>query len=175
MGINLSALRATKFGQYATDRCRVDGDCLLWAQSKNADGYACMRTRLYGVDLMHRAMFKAFRGAIKHRLANRLACGNRHCVNPWHWDDIPNGKIISNQYKRGQRGPAIALRALAQAAHTNRAVCKGSLEKADQARSMHAAGASMQEVAKHFGIAKATAQRWVSGKAWAPVASPFAI
>ena len=50
----------------------------------------------------------------------------------------------------------------------------GNPDKAAQARAMREAGITNQKIADHFGISKATAQRWSSGAAYRPV-TPWAI
>jgi hypothetical protein len=171
--MNLDDLRQTEAGIYVTDRCRIDGDCLLWAQAKNKDGYGCLRTERFGAGLAHRALWTAVKGKIKHRLANKLCCGHRHCVNPDHWQDIRGAEVISRQYKRGVRGPKSKLRATGQAGHSARPNNKGSREKALEAKALYRSGMPAIEIAEHFGISKSAAHRWVAGKAWAPLSSPF--
>lgn len=172
----IMVVRSTEFGRWLIDRCRLDGDCWRWLGSVNNYGYPQINTGRFGRGQPVRMLVEQQRGDPLNRSRERLrnTCGMRACCNPAHWQVVPPGRVIAEQYRQGLRGSPARLYASAIKAHAHRAASVGSHARAAEARALRAAGRTSREIAAHFGISVTTAKRWASGQAWRE-SSPFRV
>lgn len=74
--------------------------CWLWTGARDAHGYGRVRVG-ERVDLVHRVVFRAFRGPIDAGLVLLHACDNPPCCNPEH---LTPGTPRQNAEDRSRKG-----------------------------------------------------------------------
>lgn len=84
-----------------------DSLCWSWDGSKNDAGYGQFMWKTGGSPRRaHRISYEYLRGPLSDRLVMDHDCRNRHCVNPWHLEEVTDKVNIS----RGNAPSAVRMR-----------------------------------------------------------------
>lgn len=142
----------TKFVEGAPD------ECWEWQGTRDAvGGYGMIRTKTGSLGA-HRLAYQLAYGPILPGLAVCHSCDNRLCVNPNH---LFLGTAGDNMRDRTAKGRA------AKGEQNGRA--KLTAPQVRAIRELHAAGASLNSLAKRFGVGRPTITGIVRGTKWVHV------
>lgn len=108
--------------------------------------------------LAHRLAYALHYGVDPDGLCVCHTCDNRRCVNPEH---LFLGSHADNMYDMRVKGRR---KGIGSGAANGRAVL--TMEKARTIRAMRAAGRSLKELAKRFGVGISTVSRVCKGESW---------
>lgn len=152
--------------KYVVDK---DTGCWVWTAHRTPSGYGQIfvrnRTRAgapsrrgHGVRA-HRVAWEMFRGEIPDGMVVCHRCDNPPCVNP---DHLFLGTHADNQRDKDQKGRVARGIANARAKLNDQAVV--------DIRNRHAAGASKQSIARHYGVTPRVVFLVLTGQTWRHVA-----
>ena len=129
--------------------------CWLWTASKDAKGYARFSTggRKGKSHSAHRTAYELWVGQIPDNLVVRHKCKNKDCVNPEH---LETGTQVDNEADKVRDGTTNRGERCGTAKLTNEQV-------ADIRRRVGQKGV---ELAKEFGVSKATISQILSATTW---------
>lgn len=129
--------------------------CWLWTASKDGKGYARFSTggRKGKSHSAHRTAYELWVGQIPDNLVVRHKCKNKDCVNPEH---LETGTQVDNEADKVRDGTTNRGERCGTAKLTNEQV-------ADIRRRVGQKGV---ELAKEFGVSKATISQILSATTW---------
>ena len=142
-------------------KARKGEACWLWTGAQSSDKYGC-----FGLDgrtvAAHRVAWMLTNGPIPSGLLVCHSCDNPRCVNP---DHLWLGTNADNARDRDQKGRCRA-RGLPGDRSTNH---KLTSDRVTEIRRLVESGEQQKDVAKRFGVHKATVNDLVLRKTWASV------
>jgi hypothetical protein len=146
--------------QYILDRSLEIGDCWIWQQSTDKNGYGC--ACFNGVYLgAHRLSFMAFVGEIPSGIKVLHTCDIPSCVRPQHLFLGSHQDNMDDMVKKGRSAKGV---------HMNTGSAHGSaVLTEDQVlliRKLCEEGRSQNSVEREFGLSKGLVNKIVRRKLW---------
>lgn len=146
---------------------RVDqaGDCWVWTGSKTPHGYGTVRwsgDRLYS----HRLAYTLANGPIPDGMFVCHRCDNPPCVRPDHLWLGTNADNIADRHQKGRTRTSPPF-------GENASTSKLRAVEVIALREAHAAGATLEALARRYGVHHNTVQAIVVGKNWRSVGGPI--
>lgn len=151
---------------YIRDRCRVDGDCLLWMGAVNQRGTPVFRMKCCGTRDPRRVYWEASGRELKHgHVFLKPACDER-CLEPAHQHHVTRRRSAQIAAKQGRMscGAAHAL-AIRNAIRSKPHVIL-SEEIAAKLRERYAEIGNAAQVAREFGYSHSLVHRVVRNQSW---------
>lgn len=163
----LTGITPTEIDRFNRREWTAQDECRIWLGPTNSRGYGRFTIHRDGREfriLSHRLAFFLSTGIDPGRQVVRHSCDTPACYNPAH---LSTGTQVDNWQDSHIRGrAAVPPRVYGERHHNAKLTCAA----ATSIRARHAAGmASQTQLAREFGVSRATVQRVIQGKAWAGV------
>lgn len=154
--------RHTECGRrcYLEARIEKTGDCWIWKGFVRPDGYGSASVG-DGTTAAYRAVYQEFVGAIPDNLEIRHSCHVRTCVNPAHLSVGTHQQNMDDQGIAGRRTSHIGLD------NTNVKLSE------DDVRTIYSSSASLNTLAREFGVCKNQIRNIIKGKQWTHITAPI--
>lgn len=144
--------------------CDTDGDCLLWRNGVNGQGYP--QANINGkVVLVRRYVYTCLCGKKLGKYEPLASlCDNKLCVSPDCIRKTTHTEVLRRAYKHGKRNTAMEYAARLRRASED-GMCKLSWEKVQQIRELSPTH-SDSELGRRYGVHHKTIGSIRKGKSW---------
>ena len=160
-------MNRTQLIQYLYDRCRPDGDCLVWAGAADPSGTPKVRVPgMKGVKQARRLLLQAQGRGVDGLLAVST-CGNPKCMKhiaPWTRTQL-------QQRNATEHPPTVLRKARISAAMRAKPTTKLT---ADAAADIRYSGISTRQAAVKYGVSQSAAADVRRGHSWLEYSTPGA-
>ncbi len=129
--------------------------CWEWTGRRDRKGYGRFNVALNVTKFAHRLAWEIEFGPIPVGLCVLHRCDNPPCCNPAH---LFLGTVADNNADMRSKGR--------QAVHERHHAARLTMDKAETARTRHAAGESCADLAREFGIHWTTMKEALAGLTW---------
>lgn len=135
-------------------------DCIYWPFKLDEYGYGVSCSLMHRK--AHRALFQMANGCLDPSLVVMHACDNRACVNPRHLKQGTHSDNFKDMHSKGRASHAGRVPQLSGSAHGKSVLTEAqvALMRANPDNVSHA------ELARRFGVGKATVHDIVHFKTW---------
>jgi HNH endonuclease len=158
-----------RFWKYV-DKASDPRGCWLWIGGSDSDGYGRFRGENSVMIRAHRFSWQLHRGQIPPGFEVLHTCDNPPCVNPLHLFLGTNELNVIDKVCKGRTARGAKCRTKKLYFGESNWKSKLTSQQVADIRELRRSGVGTTELARRFGVNRATIQRIVSGKSWKTIA-----